>query len=229
VHAGGSGQVCDPNGFSFGVVPKLAHSEPGQSCAPDDLIKSLGVAGSFAPSAVPSSGLVHAAGLDVDGSFASSVSCAPDDFAEGSGDAGIFAPSVVSSSRHVHTGSLASPSKIPGLALKLVPDDGPEKDLSQGYTSFAPYLAPNGGPGKVPGLAQKLVPDDGPARSWPRTTRASPPSSCQTTAPVAWASPTIFSPRSDDAASRTRASRALHRQRLSFAPAAAQMPRTGVS
>ena len=73
MHDKGPGQALDPNDLVFGVVLKLAHAEPGQSCAPDDFTTCLGVAGSFTPLAVPSSELLPADGLGVAGSFASSV------------------------------------------------------------------------------------------------------------------------------------------------------------
>eukprot|EP00614_Pseudopedinella_elastica_P003645 CAMPEP_0172602050 /NCGR_PEP_ID=MMETSP1068-20121228/22247_1 /TAXON_ID=35684 /ORGANISM="Pseudopedinella elastica, Strain CCMP716" /LENGTH=341 /DNA_ID=CAMNT_0013403285 /DNA_START=344 /DNA_END=1371 /DNA_ORIENTATION=+ len=48
VHAGGSGQVSDPNELGFGVAHWLAHAEPGESSAPGYFSEGLSVAGSFA-------------------------------------------------------------------------------------------------------------------------------------------------------------------------------------
>ena len=66
VHAEGSDQTFNPYVLGFGVMPRPAHTEPGQSFAPDESTGGMSTAGSFAHSALPclAPDPVHAASRD---------------------------------------------------------------------------------------------------------------------------------------------------------------------
>ena len=150
-----------PNDLVFGVELGLAHAWSGQGRAPDDFTTGLGVADSFAPSAVPSSGLVCTDGPGGPGRVSGLALKLVHDDDPGRNSAPDFA--VCSSGLGAREQSSSGPAlvgngcpaddiivRIGGLGDdNTARDEGPGNAFARGPPSFAPELVPNGGPSEV--------------------------------------------------------------------------------